>query len=311
MVIADVMRAGPATGLPTKTEQGDLNHLLYTAHGDSQRIVLAAMDLEDCFCMMGEAFNLAEHYQVPVVVATDLYLGMSRQSIAGLDFSRVLIDRGTVLSAEELAQIERGQYNRYRLTDSGISPRSFPGRTGGEYTALSNERNEQGREEVEDQYSRVTQHQKRARKLEALELAHRVRLSGDAPPELLLVGWGSTGAQIAEAVEHLRGQGMRVGHRQVGALLPLPVAPIARALASARRVLVVEQNLAGQFADLLQFRIPGCHEKMSRCLKYNGDPFTAGDIVGAARRVTAAAHPVSLHIRSIGLGGAPESLEVK
>lgn len=311
VVIVDVMRGGPATGLPTKTEQSDLNHLLYTAHGESQRIVLAAMDFEDCFYVMGDAFNLAEQYQVPVLVATDLFLGMSRQSIDRLDFGRIQIDRGAVVPAAELAQLGRGEYLRYRVTDSGISPRSIPGRKGGEYTLLSNERDDRGREEGEDQYSRVHQHQKRARKLEGLDLSHRVRVSGDTDPDLLLVGWGSTGAQIEEAMAQLQAEGLRVGHVQVGALLPLPVAPIEAALAGARRVLVVEQNLTGQFTDLLQLRVPGHREKMSKCLKYNGDPFTVADITGAAQRALAADRPVSVHVRSAGLGGAPEPLEVK
>jgi 2-oxoglutarate/2-oxoacid ferredoxin oxidoreductase subunit alpha len=310
VVIVDVMRGGPGTGLPTKTEQSDINHLLYTGHGESPRIVLVAMDFEDCFYVMGDAFNLAEYYQVPVIVATDLYLGMSRRNLDGLDFGRIKIDRGTVLTQEQLDEIGKGNYRRYQLTESGISPRSIPGLKGGEYTALSNERDELSREEVEDQYSRVTQHQKRFRKLENLDLSHRVRFDGDETCDLLLVGLGSTWAQLTEAIAELREEGMSVSHLQLGALMPFPTATVAQAMAGAKKVMVVEQNLRGQLAALLKQEI-GEHGKISGCLKYNGDPFWVSDIVRAAHEVLAAPMPVSVHISSTGLGGAPEKLEVK
>jgi len=310
VVIVDVMRGGPGTGLPTKTEQSDINHLLYTGHGEAPRIVLLAMDFEDCFYAMGEAFNLAEYYQVPVIVATDLYLGMNRQSVDPLDFGRVSIDRGTTLTAEQLAHLEKGEYKRYVVTESGISPRSIPGQKRGEYVVLSNERDEQGREEVEDQFSRVTQHQKRFRKLDSLNLGHRLRYNGEDKPDLLIVGMGSTGAQIEEAIAELPGGEYSVGHLQIGALMPFPSVQVGDLMANARKVMVVEQNITGQLASLIKQKV-GMHDKIYSCLKYNGDPFYVHDLTRSAAKVMASPMAVAIHISSVDLGGAPGKLEVR
>lgn len=309
VVIVDVMRGGPGTGLPTKTEQSDINHLLYTGHGESPRIVLVAMDFEDCFYVMGEAFNLAERYQVPVIVATDLYMGMNRRTVDRLDFGRVAIDRGSVLTAEELAALERGAYKRYAETESGISPRSIPGLKGGEYAALSNERDEQGREEVEDQYSRVTQHQKRFRKLQGLDLSHRVRYRGPERPDLLVIGLGSTGAQIEEALE-TGAAGQSVGHLQIGVVQPFPAEVVGDLISRARKVLVVEQNLTGQLANLIKQHV-SMHDKIYSCLKYNGDPFYVHDLTRTFEAIKSAPVAAAFHISSVDLGGAPGKVEVK
>src|SRR5690606_8480117 len=130
VVIIDVQRAGPSTGMPTKHEQSDLFGMLYGSHGDLPRIVLAPATVEECFYGAAEAFNLAERYQTPVILALDLAVGLANQTVEGIDFDRVKIDRGLVASPAELAP-DNADFKRYRFTESGISPRSLPGMAGG------------------------------------------------------------------------------------------------------------------------------------------------------------------------------------
>jgi len=287
LVVVDVMRGGPSTGLPTKTEQSDLNELLFGSHGEIPRIVLAPATVEDCFYLTAEAFNLAERYQCPVYVVTDMSLGMSRASIDGLDYSRVRIDRGSLLTQEELDRMEKGAYKRYLVTESGISPRAIPGMRNGRFVALSNEHDEAGMEEIEDTSTREIQMKKRMRKLDSLDLSEYVDYEGDEPVEnldLLVVGWGSTIGRIQEAIELLAADGYKVGHLHLRALYPLPKAKVRQYLAAAPRVLVVENNYTGQLGGYLRREV-GFHEKLHGCHKYNGDPFLASEIYSRAREV--------------------------
>ncbi len=234
VVVVDVMRGGPSTGLPTKTEQSDLNELIFGTHGEIPRIVLTPATVEDCFYMAVEAFNLAERYQCPVYLVSDLSLGMSRQSIDGLDYSRVRIDRGALISQEELDAMERGAYKRYLVTESGISPRSLPGMRNGRFVALGNEHDEAGTEEIEDTSTREIQMKKRMRKLDGLDLSDYVDYYGDEPADrvdLLVVGWGSTIGRIQEAVARLEADGYKVGHLHLRALYPFPKEKVRRYLA--------------------------------------------------------------------------------
>ena len=138
LVIVDVQRAGPSTGMPTKTEQADAFQAIFSSHGEIQRIVLAPATVEDCFYDIQRAFNLADKYQCPVIVLTDLALGLSKQSIdlEDVDFERIAIDRGEILTEEQVKEIAaNGGYKRYALTESGISPRALPGQEGGVHMA--------------------------------------------------------------------------------------------------------------------------------------------------------------------------------
>lgn len=287
LVVVDVMRGGPSTGLPTKTEQSDLNELIFGTHGEIPRIVLTPATVEDCFYLAVEAFNLAERYQCPVYLVSDLSLGMSRQSIDGLDYSRVRIDRGALITQEELDAMERGAYKRYLVTESGISPRSLPGMRNGRYVALGNEHDEAGTEEIEDTATREIQMKKRMRKLDSLDLSDYVDYYGDEPAErvdLLLVGWGSTIGRIQEAVARLEKDGYKVGHLHLRALYPFPRAKVRGYLQAAPRVLVVENNYTGQLAGYLAREV-GFHDKIQNCTKYDGDPFLASEIYSRAREV--------------------------
>lgn len=289
LVIVDVQRAGPSTGMPTKNEQGDAFQAIFSAHGEIQRIVLSPATVEDCFYDIQRAFNLADKYQCPVVVLTDLVLGLSKQTldIDDLDFERIGIDRGELLSQEKLNEIvENGGYKRYALTESGISARAMPGQEGGVHIAISYEHNEEGHE---DEYpiNRVAQTDKRIRKMSTFDPAEfGVTVTGDTQPDLLFLSWGSNVGQIDEARERMVEDGLSVGHLHVSVLHPFPTAAVKAAIDDAKRVLVVESNAFGQLEQLMQLNV-GHFDHVHSCRKYSGEPFRVYEIETRAREVLA------------------------
>jgi len=289
VVIVDVQRAGPGTGMPTKTEQGDAFQAIFSAHGEIQRIVLAPATVEDCFYDIQRAFNLADKYQCPVIVLTDLAVGLSKQSVDldDIDFERIPIDRGELLTEEQVKAIAaNGGYKRYALTESGISPRALPGQEGGVHIAISYEHTEEGHED-EMPFHRVAQTQKRIRKMSTFNPAEfGVRLQGDANPDLLLVGWGSTIGQLDEAREALTAEGYSVGHLHISVLHPFPAKEVREAIEAARTVLVVENNAFGQLWQLIHLNV-GHFDHMYECRKYSGEPFNVSEILSRAREVLA------------------------
>ncbi|ASS77246.1 2-oxoglutarate ferredoxin oxidoreductase subunit alpha [Tumebacillus algifaecis] len=278
LVIIDVQRGGPSTGLPTKTEQSDLNGALYGSHGEIPRVVLAPTSIEDCYYQTFHAFNLAERYQCVVIVLSDLLIGMNKMTLDTIDLNRYSIDRGEMVTQEQLDALEKGAFKRFALTESGISPRSIPGMKNGRFCALTNEHEETGLE-IEDVPMRKAQMNKRFRKMETLAREVNewgVDYQGAESPELLLIGYGSTKAQIAEAVKNL--DGMVVGHLQLRAMMPFPSDAVKRRIDAAKRVIVLDNNFTGQLTGLIHREI-GYHDKTETLTKYDGNPFTVGDIL--------------------------------
>lgn len=289
LVIVDVQRAGPSTGMPTKTEQGDAFQAIFSSHGEIQRIVLAPATVEDCFYDIQRAFNLADKYQCPVIVLTDLVLGLSKQTvdIDDIDFEKIAIDRGELLTEEQVKEIAaNGGYKRYALTDSGISPRALPGQEGGVHMAISYEHTEEGHED-ETPLHRVAQTEKRMRKMSTFNPAEfGIRKSGDANPDLLLIGWGSTIGQLEEARQQLAAEGHSVGHLHISVLYPFPSQEVREAIEAAGSVLVVDNNAFGQLQQLIQLNV-GHFDHIFDCRKYSGDPFNVFEIVARAKEVLA------------------------
>ncbi|OYD07814.1 2-oxoacid:acceptor oxidoreductase subunit alpha [Paludifilum halophilum] len=287
MVIVNVMRSGPGTGLPTKTEQSDLNEMLYGTHGEIPRIVLTPTTVTECFRYAAEAFNLAETYQCPVILATDLFLGMSKQSVPfeEIDGVQVRIERASRIGDADLAAMGNGEYRRYRVTESGISPRSIPGQKNGRFVAMSNEHDEGATEEIEDSRNRVEQMSKRMRKLDGWDVdAFGYVYDGpEESTEITLVGFGSTRAQIGEAAARLRERGVKTGHLQLRAVKPFPETSVCRLLSGASRIVVVENNSTGQLAEVIRARV-GFHDRITHCLKFDGDPFTVQEILNHCNR---------------------------
>src|ERR1700688_4583180 len=215
IVVIDCQRAGPSTGVPTKTEQGDLWQMLGAAFGDYPRIIAAPLDIGDCFTLIPEIFNLADRFQVPGIVLCDLLLSEGRLSVDPkiLNF-QPHIDRGELITSNGAESHE--EYKRYLITESGVSPRVIPGVPGYTHTVSSDEHDENG-VLISDEYTNATKRrammEKRMRKVAAMEASVPApKLEGPAHADVTLIGWGSTYGVIDEACELLRDAGISANH---------------------------------------------------------------------------------------------------
>jgi len=281
VVIVDVQRAGPATGLPTKPEQGDLNEMIYGSHGEIPRVVIAPGFFDECFYDTAEAFNLADVHQCPVIVALDLTLGMGKGTVEPLDWSRLKVDRGKILDAGDLKDLP--VFERFANTEDGISPRALPGTPGGVHLNTADEHDFAGRI-TEAQGMRKLMHDKRLRKVDNVDFPG-LALHGELPADLLLVGFGSVTGPMLEAAERLRERGVRAAVCQMRRLWPFPAEEFQDAIGDALTVLVCEQNATGQLAHLIRARCGG--DLLPGCRKYDGDPFRPAEILARAEEVVA------------------------
>lgn len=273
VVIVLAQRPGPATGLPTRTAQGDLLFAVHAGHGEFPRAILAPSDPYDAFHKMVRAFNLADKYQIPVIVMTDQFLADSQFSISSFDVDLAKVETFIASPAEFSI------YRRYAITPSGISPRLYPGQSKHLVTADSDEHDEEGHITEDLEGVAVPMMEKRLRKLKALreEIGLPEKFFMEDDVEEVFVGWGSTRGAIFEAVEMLRKEGKRVGALHFTELWPLPkLSPFEEFFPSKARITVIEQNATGQFATLLnrEFAI----DNIKNMLFYNGLPVTAQDI---------------------------------
>ena len=277
VVIVDGQRPGPAVGLPTRTEQGDLQFVLHAHHGDFPRAVLAPATIEDAFWLTVRAFNLAEKYQIPVIILTDQHLASSYATVEPFDLSKVTVDRGLLFSAEGASA-----YKRHQITQSGISPRAFPGLSSALVVTDADEHDEEGHL-IEDAEMRTAQVQKRLRKLFGLKQEiSPPRWYGPKKADTLLVGWGSTYAAIHEAVDMLHKEDASVNMLHLSELWPFPAETVFDALSRAPNSYVIENNASGQLARLIRAET-GC-EVTERILKFDGRPFTPAYIAEAVRK---------------------------
>ena len=243
VTVIDVMRGGPSTGIPTKSEQSDLNIALYGLHGDAPHLVLAPLDIADCVSTTQWAVQLAEHLQTVAVVLSDQSLGQSR-TISPSPADQPQAPAGRVLAAPE------GAYHRYALTDDAVSPMSLPGMPQGMYTADGLEHNPHGTPS-----SRAADHaaqlEKRRRKITAYAFGDRwADLSGDG--ETALLTWGSSSGAVREAAQRLERDGHRVRMIALRLLMPLPCDSLRAALSGCTRVWVIEQNHGAQLFHYLK-----------------------------------------------------------
>lgn len=294
LVLCDVMRSGPSTGMPTKQEQGDLNQMLYGGHGEVPRFVVAPTTVSECFHKTIEAFNLAEKYQLPVYVASDLALAVTEQTFSPeeFDMDEVEIDRGNFVGPDDVEswQNDQGQFQPHAQTDDGISPRTIPGTPGGAHMTTGLEHDELGRR-TEDTDVRIEQVDKRNRKVEtAMEREDwSYREFGDPDSDVLVISWGSNEGAMREAIDFLEEDDISV--RFLSCSYMFPRADLDEEIENADQVIVVECNAEGQFADLLE------HDTLSRLdrvNKYNGVRFKADelaveikDMLGETQEVTA------------------------
>ena len=294
LVCVDVQRAGPATGVPTKTEQGDLWQLLGAGQGDFPRLIVAPSSQIDLFRTIPELFNLADRYQCPGLVLADLLISEGTASVDPADLNfQVTIDRGEVILPNGNGETENpfGGYNdnsylRYRNTASGISPRAVPGVPGHIHIAASDEHDEDGTL-ISDEFTNPTKRrlmvEKRGRKLEtALSHIAPPKLVGPEGAPVTLVGWGSTEGVIREAVEKLAAEeGIVANQLAIKWIVPFHAEEVGRILSRSKQVIIVENNFSGQFARYLRSETGFAAHGHIR--KYDGEPFMPHHIVNAVK----------------------------
>jgi 2-oxoglutarate ferredoxin oxidoreductase subunit alpha len=293
LVIVDVMRAGPSTGLPTKTSQGDLNMMLGISQDDFPRVILAPRTPQEAFYVASRAFNIAERFQVPVLILLDFAIADGGyQSIDTLDFG-LPIDRGKVATALDPARSNGVWFKRFELTPDNISPRSFPGTRDMMYVAKTDEHDEFGHD-LSDMLSGLKDAVKLREKMQEKRMRKMDQLSKEmAPPELFgpdradltIVSWGSTANPVREALRRLSGEGLRVNSLEFTQLYPLNVVEVTKALKSCDALLNIEGNFTAQFAGLLK-RETGVVVTRN-FLKYNGEPIYPAEVVDAAHHALA------------------------
>ena len=292
LVVVDVQRGGPSTGMPTKHEQSDLMALTYGTHGDSPRVILAPATAEDAYYDTITAFNLADRLQMPIYIASDLSLGLNKQTVEELTIPANAIDRGDMISSEELATMERRSFHRYEVTESGISRRSIPGQYNGQFTATGLEH---------DPFGEVSENPRTGPRWWTSGSAScgrcriwtcpRCATKGPRSLRRSCVGFGSTYGAYPDGPSPAGGPGRcRWGTRTSGSAAPSHRGA-GQGAAGARKVIVVENNSTGQLAKLIKltdlYGHPGgiTPDRLESVLKYDGTPFVPEEIVQRVKEV--------------------------
>ncbi|MDV3277010.1 MAG: 2-oxoacid:acceptor oxidoreductase subunit alpha [Nitrososphaerales archaeon] len=297
VVVVDVMRAGPSTGLPTKTSQGDLNMVLGIAQDDFPRVIIAPRTPQESFYAAGRALNIAEKFQVPVIILLDFSISEGGYStVDALNFDAP-IDRGKIVVKGETNGV---WFKRFELTPDNVSPRSLPGTDGMMFVAKSDEHDEYGHD-LSDVLSglkesvklRERMYEKRMRKLDLV----RKEMSppeffGPDKADLTVVTWGSSANPVREAIRELRSQGVRANSLEFSDLYPLDATKVRRILQGCGDLLGVECNYTGQFSGYLKRETGVTVER--HLLKYSGEPIYPVEVVNSvkdalAREVSAVA----------------------
>ncbi|MEM4103995.1 MAG: 2-oxoacid:acceptor oxidoreductase subunit alpha [Thermoplasmatales archaeon] len=276
VVIFYYQRAGPSTGMPTRHEQGDLLYSLSAGHGEFPRVVIAPGDDIEAFYDTVEAFNIAEKYQLPVIVLLDKAMAMSNTTVEPYDLSSVRIDRGKLILSET------SNYLRYRLTEDGISPRSVPGVRGGLVTIAGDEHGEDGHIFTEDPDNRIRMMDKRMGKMKLIlkdvSQDMKVKFFGKVSNKKVIVSWGSPKGAILDAMEEFKD----FSFLQVRMMSPFPSEEVIKYL-KGKTVISVEQNYSGQLADLIREKTG--IEADSRIVKFNGRAIAYEELVNALKMV--------------------------
>ncbi len=280
LVVTLWMRAGPSTGMPTRTGQQDVLHAIFSGHGDAPKIVIASGDHVEAYYDAIKAFNWAEKFQVPVIHLLDKYLASTMVSLdrEDLDPEKIVIDRG------KLVEKPGEGYKRYEITEDGISPRARVGDAVMYVTGL--EHTPDGKA-TEDPVAREEMMFKRESKMKVVEEEipeeDKAVLLGDKNSEIALVSFGSNKPIILDALELLRDEGVTARFVHVRLLSPFPGRLVAEILEGVEKVIVIEANLWGQLATLLR-AYAGIKPQHS-IVKINGRPFYDNELAGAIKRV--------------------------
>jgi len=277
IVIVLAQRPAPATGLPTRTEQGDLQFALYTAHGEFPRVIFAPGNPEQAFYLTNKAFDLAEKYQIPAIIITDQYLADSQWTINKLHLDRIKYTDYR-LRGDEFKNLS--EYKRHAFTDTGVTPLGVPGDSQHLVVTDSDEHDEEGHI-IEDAETRIKMLDKRL-----FKKIPRIRqeieppiLYGDARPEIVIAGWGSTYGVMKEAVDVLSNRSIAMLH--FSEIYPFPLIEkfnFLNILNNAKLTVCIENNATGQFARLIKAET-GFAFLNKGIRKYDGRPFIVDDLV--------------------------------
>jgi len=283
-VIVLVQRAAPSTGLPTYTAQGDLRFAIHASQGEFPRVVIAPGNVEECFCMTVEAFNLAEKFQIPALIISDKYLSESHGISEPFDQHRIRIDRGNLIT--ETKYTGKEEYMRHKFTENGISPRAMPGIEGAIVRTNADEHNELGYT-TEDPVLATKMADKRFRKLDALnkelENMETVKFYGPEESDATILAWGSTKGPIREAMKLLSKEGLKVNYLQIVYLTPFPAAKVQKILQSAKKTIVIENNKTSQLSSLIREHLLTAVDH--KILKYDGRPFNPEALAKSIKEV--------------------------
>ncbi len=273
IVIYEGQRPGPATGFPTRTEQSDLDYLISAGHGEFARLILSPGSIEEAFYLTLKAFNMAEKYQIPVLILSDQHLADSYRNIETFDFNKVKVQRH-IISKEASKNVKN--YKRYQLTESGISPRAIPSWIDDPIYADSDEHTEEGHI-TEDAGIRTKMVEKRLyKKMAGLSKETEKPVAFDIKgSDCILVGFGSTYGVLREVKESMPDK--KIGLVHLPQVWPFPAEDMTELLKEAKKIIVVENNAGAQLARLLR-RETGINADRS-ILKYDGRPFNLDTLI--------------------------------
>jgi 2-oxoglutarate/2-oxoacid ferredoxin oxidoreductase subunit alpha len=277
LVVVNVQRGGPSTGIPTKSEQSDLFQAAFSAHGDAPRPVLAPINVADTFPVTVEAFNIAERYQTPVIILSDQEIGQRKEAIDPPVTEGVVIEERRRPTGSELEH-----YVRYKITDSGVSPVSHPGMKGGNYLASGIEHPENGAPTASGSIH-AKMNEKRLRKLMPLKSRKDLFVTrGSASAPLALIAWGSTSGLALEAYELAKKAGLRLKLLVPRLLFPVAEEVYREFFQSVERGLVVEQSHQGQLYRVIRMYV-NVPDGLESFAKSGSNPFSPMEIVERLR----------------------------
>ena len=277
VVVINVQRPGPATGFPTRTEQADLRFMIHAGHGEFPRMVMALRDTEDAFYQTVRAFNIAEKYNIPVLLLSDQHLADGVTSKKPFDLKNIKIERHIKRHIE-------GEYKTYEFTETGVSPRIIPGKIEGATVLVDSDEHDEYGHITESAEIRIKMVDKRLKKFELLkEEVKEPWHVGDEEPENLVVCWGSTYGAVKEAVENLLDEGVSIGALVFGDIWPFPTSKLLSLSKKAKKIIDIEQNATGQLDSLM--RQEALIQSDYKILKYDGRPFTADEVYRRIKEV--------------------------
>jgi 2-oxoglutarate ferredoxin oxidoreductase subunit alpha len=297
VVVTLYQRGGPSTGLPTRHEQGDLLFAIHAGHGEFPRLVLSSGDHEEAFYDTIRAFNYAERYQTPVIHIVDKALANSDATMPPFDPTRVKIERG--LLDKNPTPPASGEFDRFRFTSSGISPRPPVGTKGGVYWNTGDEHTELGHIS-EDPTIRVMMMDKRMGKLELADkeipISEKVNFFGPEDADVTIVSWGSTKGAILDAMDWLKEDGVKVNFLQIKLIHPFPTEYVKSVLTRAKKIVGVEANFSGQLISVV--REATCIPVEQLVVKYNGRPMSSEEVYDAIRLIAKGTAPKKVVLTS-------------